>query len=104
MGAVADAIEQKIRHKLAPVSLAVTDDSSKHAGHSGARPGGESHFTVVIVSSAFEGKSRVARQRLVYDVLKDEFAQGLHALALITRTPAEEGAPAEDGTPAATGG
>jgi BolA protein len=97
MGAVADAIEQKIRHALAPASLAVTDDSSKHAGHAGARPGGESHFTVVIVSSAFEGKSRVARQRLVHDVLKDEFAQGLHALALVTRTPAEEAASAAAG-------
>lgn len=91
MGAVADAIEGKIRHALAPTELVVTDDSAKHAGHSGARDGGESHFTVEIVSAAFEGKSRVARQRLVYDLLKGEFAQGLHALALITKTPTEAG-------------
>ena len=91
MGAVADAIEHKIRHALAPTTLVITDDSAKHAGHSGAREGGESHFTVEIVSAAFEGKSRVARQRLVYDLLKGEFAQGLHALALITKTPAEAG-------------
>ncbi|MCW5749114.1 MAG: BolA family transcriptional regulator [Alphaproteobacteria bacterium] len=89
MGAVAEAIERKIRGALAPTTLVITDDSAKHAGHAGARDGGESHFTVEIVSAAFEGKSRVARQRLVYDLLKGEFAQGLHALALITRTPAE---------------
>jgi BolA protein len=89
MGAVADAIERKIRSALQPASLIITDDSAKHAGHAGAREGGESHFTVEIVSSAFEGKSRVARQRMVYDLLKEEIAQGLHALALITKTPAE---------------
>lgn len=89
MAAVADVIEQKIRTALAPTTLVVTDDSSRHAGHSGARAGGESHFTVEIVSAAFEGKSRVARQRLVYDLLKSEFDQGLHALALVTKTPAE---------------
>ncbi|WP_408068521.1 BolA family protein [Vineibacter terrae] len=91
MGAVADSIERRIRDALAPTDLVITDDSSRHAGHAGARAGGESHFTVTIVSAAFEGKSRVARQRLVYDLLKDEFAQGLHALALVTRTPAEAG-------------
>ena len=89
MGAVADAIERKIRSALQPASLTITDDSAKHAGHAGAREGGESHFTVEIVSSAFEGKSRVARQRMVYDLLKEEIAQGLHALALVTKTPAE---------------
>jgi BolA protein len=89
MGAVADAIERKIRSALQPALLIITDDSAKHAGHAGAREGGESHFTVEIVSSAFEGKSRVARQRMVYDLLKEEIAQGLHALALITKTPAE---------------
>ncbi len=89
MGAVADSIDRKLRAGLAPDWIAITDDSSKHAGHSGHREGGESHFTVEIVSAAFAGKSRVARQRLVYDLLKEEFAAGLHALALVTRTPAE---------------
>lgn len=91
MGAVAEAIERKIRSALAPTGLIITDDSAKHAGHAGAREGGESHFTVEIVSAAFEGKNRVARQRLVYDLLKAEFAAGLHALALVTKTPAEAG-------------
>jgi BolA protein len=91
MGAVADAIERNIRNALQPASLMIIDDSAKHAGHAGARDGGESHFTIEIVSAAFEGKSRVARQRLVYDLLKGEFAQGLHALALVTKTPQEVG-------------
>lgn len=91
MGATAEAIERKLRTALAPARLVITDDSAKHAGHSGAREGGESHFTVDIVSAAFAGKSRVARQRLVYDLLKEEFDAGLHALALVTRTPQEAG-------------
>ena len=90
MGAVADSIDRKLRAGLAPSQLAIVDDSSKHAGHSGHREGGESHFTVEIVSAAFAGQSRVARQRLVYDLLKDEFAAGLHALALVTRAPDDE--------------
>lgn len=89
MGVVAEAIERKLRAALAPSVLIITDDSAKHAGHSGAREGGESHFTVEIVSAAFDGKNRLARQRLVYGLLKSEFDQGLHALALITRTPQE---------------
>ncbi|MDP7603737.1 MAG: BolA family protein, partial [Alphaproteobacteria bacterium] len=66
------------------------DQSARHAGHAGARPGGESHFDVVVVSQSFAGLGRVARQRLVYKVLAEELAAGLHALALITRTPAED--------------
>lgn len=89
MGAIAAAIDRKISAALAPSRLVITDDSAKHAGHSGAREGGESHFTVDIVSTAFAGKTRVARQRMVYGLLKEEFDAGLHALALITRTPDE---------------
>jgi BolA protein len=76
--------------RFAPVRLQIDDESSQHRGHSGYREGGESHFRVEIVSAAFEGKTRVARQRLVYDALKDELAAGLHALALTTLTPAED--------------
>ena len=83
-------IESKLKAALAPSRLSITDDSERHAGHTGARPGGESHFTVEIVSSRFEGRSRVARHRLVYDVLKDEIQDGVHALALKTFTPAED--------------
>lgn len=91
MGAIAAAIDRKLNAALAPSRLVITDDSAKHAGHAGAREGGESHFTVDIVSAAFSGKNRVARQRMVYGLLKEEFDAGLHALALITRTPDEAG-------------
>jgi BolA protein len=91
MGKVAMAIDNKLRTEFAPTRLVIEDESSRHRGHAGYREGGESHFRVEIVSAAFEGKSRVARQRLVYAALKDEFAAGLHALALTkTLTPAED--------------
>ena len=92
MGKVAMAIDSKLRRRFAPLRLAVEDDSARHAGHAGASEGGESHFNVEIVSTAFEGQGRVARQRLVYAELSEEFAAGLHALALVTLTPAEDAA------------
>jgi BolA family transcriptional regulator, general stress-responsive regulator len=67
----------------------VTDDSAHHAGHAGARPGGETHYSVVVVSDAFRGMNRVARSRAVHAVLEAEFAGGLHALSLVLRTPDE---------------
>jgi BolA protein len=91
MGKVATAIDSKLRAAFAPARLAVEDESSKHHGHAGWREGGETHFRVEIVSQAFEGKTRVARQRLVYAALKEELDAGLHALAMETLTPAEDG-------------
>ncbi len=90
MGVVANAIDNKLRTRFAPSRLNIEDESSKHRGHAGHREGGESHFRVEIVSAAFEGKNRIARQRLVYEALKDEFDGGLHALALTTLTPQED--------------
>jgi len=90
MGEVASAIDNKLRTRFEPTRLNIEDESSQHRGHAGHREGGESHFRVEIVSAAFEGRTRVARQRLVYEALKDEFAAGLHALALTTLTPAED--------------
>ena len=90
MGAVANAIDNKLRARFAPARLSIEDESSRHRGHAGHREGGESHFRVEIVSAAFEGQSRVSRQRLVYETLRDEFAAGLHALALTTLTPDED--------------
>lgn len=75
--------------RFAPAVLAVTDDSARHAGHAGAAPGGETHYSVLLVSAAFEGMPRVARSRAVHAALAEEFAGGLHALALTLRTPAE---------------
>ncbi|SFL14836.1 BolA family protein [Methylobacterium pseudosasicola] len=82
-------MEAKLRAELAPAHLDVIDESHLHAGHSGARPGGETHYRLDIVASAFEGKSRVERHRLVNALLDDAFKRGLHALALRARTPAE---------------
>jgi BolA protein len=90
MGKVAMAIDNKLRTEFAPTRLHIEDESARHRGHAGYREGGESHFRVEIVSAAFDGKNRVARQRLVYAALKDEFDAGLHALALTTLTPAED--------------
>jgi BolA protein len=87
--AVADRIREKLTSGLKPLSLEITDDSHRHAGHAGARPGGESHFTVAVVSDAFEGMSRVERQRLVYRLLEEELAGPVHALALRTIAPSE---------------
>jgi BolA protein len=94
MGVVANAIDNKLRARFAPARLSIEDESSRHRGHAGHREGGESHFRVEIVSAAFEGHSRIARQRLVYQALKDELDAGLHALALTTLTPAEDKAKA----------
>lgn len=89
MGAVAEAIRTKLQKAFEPERLEVMDDSAKHHGHSGSREGGESHFNVVIVSAAFEGVSRVERQRRVNAALKDEFAAGLHALSIRANAPGE---------------
>jgi BolA protein len=87
---VARTIERKLTEALQPVRLAVVDDSHQHIGHAGARPEGETHFTVEIVSPLFAGKSRVERQRLVYAALADELRQRVHALALRTLAPDED--------------
>lgn len=86
---VAKQIEMLLTEHLAPQSLHVIDDSAKHAGHAGASPAGESHFTVKIVSDAFAGKNAVARHRMVYSTLKPLLDAGLHALAIEAKTPGE---------------
>jgi len=86
---VRNAIETKLSAALSPAHLEVIDNSAKHAGHAGARPQGESHFAVIVVSSAFEGQNRVQRQRMVYAALAEEMANDIHALELKTLTPEE---------------
>jgi BolA protein len=88
---VTETIRTKLTERLAPTRLVVLDESHRHAGHAGARPGGETHFNVTVVSAAFAGLKRVARQRLVYQTLSEELAGGVHALSLTTTTPDEEG-------------
>lgn len=92
MGLVADRIRSKLEEALAPVRLEIQDDSAKHSGHSGAREGGESHFSVLIVSDAFDGLNRVARQRRINVLLAEELAGPVHALSIQARTPDEDGA------------
>ena len=82
-------IEFALRERFAPALLEVTDDSAKHAGHAGATPGGETHYSALVVADAFAGLNRVARSRAVHAALDAEFAAGLHALALTLRTPDE---------------
>ena len=84
---VAESIENKLKEAFVPLVLNVIDESHLHAGHVGARPGGETHFRVEIVSAAFDGCSRVDRQRLFYDVLRDELAGPVHALSVAATPP-----------------
>lgn len=82
-----EQIQTRLEAVFAPEQIAVTDDSSKHAGHAGARPGGQTHYTVEIVAEAFRGKSRVETHRMVYAALEGMFEEGLHALAINARAP-----------------
>lgn len=78
-------IEHRLRQALTPTRLEVIDESHQHAGHAGAGPEGfGTHFRVRIASPRFEGISRLARHRLVYDALRDLTDRGLHALAIET--------------------
>ena len=89
MGAVIDGLRERLTAAFEPSRLQISDDSAKHAGHAGARPEGETHFTVEIESAAFAGLSRVARQRLVNQALAEQFAAGLHALSIRASAPGE---------------
>jgi BolA protein len=81
-------LDATLRAGLAPVHLEIADESAQHAGHPGARSGG-GHFRVLIVSPAFRGQDRLARQRAVYALLGDAMRSTIHALALRTLTPEE---------------
>jgi BolA family transcriptional regulator, general stress-responsive regulator len=87
MGVSAADIEACLTSSLAPLSVEVDDDSHLHAGHAGATEG--RHFTVRIVADRFNGLSRVARHRLIYDAVQLLIPRGVHALAIEARTPGE---------------
>jgi BolA protein len=89
MATVADEMRRKLQSAFAPTALDVIDDSASHAGHSGARAGGESHFTVKITSPAFAGATRVQRQRQIYAALAEELAGPVHALSVQATAPGE---------------
>lgn len=84
-----ERIVTQLTAALDPISLDVVDESDRHAGHAGAREGGGTHYRVSVVSARFERKSRVERHQLVYSLLTAEFADGLHALALVAKAPGD---------------
>jgi BolA protein len=94
---VNDRITAKLTDALSPVALSVVDESHKHAGHIGHPASGhpgvasaeETHFAIKVVSAAFTGKSRIARHRIVNEILADELSGGVHALAIEARAPGE---------------
>jgi BolA family transcriptional regulator, general stress-responsive regulator len=88
---VKHAIINKLREAFTPESLDVIDESHLHEGHSGHRPGGETHFRIYIVSRAFEGKSRIERHRMINTTLSAELAGPVHALAIKAQAPGEGG-------------
>ncbi|MSO65652.1 MAG: BolA family transcriptional regulator [Alphaproteobacteria bacterium] len=87
---VQQLIRDKVTTAFKPERLEIVDESHLHAGHAGARPTGETHFRVTIVSAAFSGRPRVARHRAVYATLAAELEGDVHALTLVTLTPEEE--------------
>lgn len=74
---------------LEPTRLDVINESEMHAGHRSSPGTGESHFRVVVVSPAFEDKSRVDRHRMINELLADELNRGVHALAIHAYAPGE---------------
>lgn len=88
---IKDLISNKLIKAFTPQHLDVVDESYKHEGHAGHRPGGESHFRVTIVAEAFRGKSRIERHRMINATLAAELAGGVHALAIHAGAPGESG-------------
>ena len=82
MSGRAEAMRAKLQAAFSPVELEVVDESDQHRGHGGWREGGETHFRVRIVAAAFDGMSRVERQRAVNRALAEDLAGGVHALAM----------------------
>src|SRR5581483_11328805 len=89
-GPVAATIRSKLEQAFAPSRLSILDESHLHAGHAGHDKRGESHFAVGMQAEAFQGKSRVERQRMVYAVLEAELKDRVHALRLSLQAPGEE--------------
>lgn len=87
MAVTAQDVDAALREALAPTALEVQDDSHLHAGHAGAREG--RHFSVRLTSARFNGLSRVARHRLVYDALHRLIPRGIHAIAIDARAPGD---------------
>lgn len=85
---VADDIRRRLG-ALSPSRVELLDESAKHAGHAGARPGGNTHWRLTIVSAAFTGSSTVARHRMIYQALGELMQDPIHALSIDARAPEE---------------
>ena len=85
----ADIMIEKLTAAFGPESVRVEDESHRHEGHAGHRPGGQTHFRVHIVAAAFRGKSRLERHRMINDALAAEIQGGVHALAIHASAPGE---------------
>jgi BolA family transcriptional regulator, general stress-responsive regulator len=79
----------KLTTALDPERLEIEDQSHRHAGHTGWREGGETHFSIKVASARFSGKGRLERHRMVYALLSEEIAGGVHALAIEALAPGE---------------
>lgn len=88
-GPVATEMLRRLNSALSPARVELVDDSEQHRGHGGYNPAGESHFSLVIESDAFAGRSRVERQRMVYSALGDLMEERVHALSIRARAPGE---------------
>ena len=84
-----DRLTNKLTEAFTPESLNVADESHQHEGHAGARPGGQTHFRVYIVSAAFKGKTRIERHRMINAALAEDLAGGVHALAIHATAPGD---------------
>lgn len=89
MNSRVEQIRSKLEAALSPVHLEIVDDSAAHAGHAGARQSGGGHFSTLIVSAAFEGKSAVQRHQLVYRALGEMLRADIHAIAIKALSPSE---------------
>jgi BolA protein len=85
-----ELIAQKLTEAFAPQSIKVLDESHRHEGHAGHRPGGQTHFRVYIVAELFKGMSRLQRHRLINQTLSGELKAGIHALAIHAAAPGED--------------
>ena len=88
-GGVSAEITRRLEEALAPSHLVVTNDSARHRGHAGDDGSGESHFSVEIEAAAFDGMSRLQRQRAVNEALGDLMRERIHALSIKARAPGE---------------
>lgn len=84
-----DRLRDALTSAFSPLALEVVDDSARHAGHAGAAAGGETHYTIRLVSPDFAGQSRVARSRAVHEAIAGELRDGLHAVSLTLLSPTE---------------